>query len=104
MFARRLSRGMLRFLLLICLLSGGLLAAVNVGVTGNLQGIIEWLYARGVDLNGLIDWFDVYNFPQNAVVSNDSLYQLAAADPDQFWDQHARELEWFDRWVGAGKP
>jgi YYY domain-containing protein len=47
-------------------LSGGLLAAIAVGVTGNLQGIFEWLYANGVDVTGLARWFAVDGFPENA--------------------------------------
>ena len=42
---------------------GGLLAALAVGVTGNLQGILEWLHAVGVGIAPLARWFGVYNFP-----------------------------------------
>lgn len=48
-------------------LIGGLLAAVAVGITGNLQGVMEWLYANGVDITGLAGWFAVNGFPENAV-------------------------------------
>jgi YYY domain-containing protein len=47
-------------------LFGGLLGAVAVGVTGNLQVLFEWLYANGVDATGVARWFDVHNFPENA--------------------------------------
>jgi YYY domain-containing protein len=47
-------------------LIGGLLAAVAVGLSGNLQIIFEWLYANGVDLTGLARWVDVDGFPENA--------------------------------------
>ncbi len=49
---------------------GGLLGAVAVGATGNLQSLLEWLYANGVKLEALNRWIDVYNFPENAEVTN----------------------------------
>lgn len=49
---------------------GGLLAAVWVAVAGNLQIILEWLYAHGVQLDALWRWVDVRNFPENAAVTN----------------------------------
>jgi len=45
-------------------LLGGLLASVAIGLTGNLLGIFEWLYAGGVDVTGLMKLFNVYGFPQ----------------------------------------
>jgi YYY domain-containing protein len=48
-------------------LTGGLLAALMVGVAGNLQGLFEWLYANGVDVTGIANWFAVDGFPENAV-------------------------------------
>ena len=48
----------------------GLLTAVAVALTGNLQVILEWLYAQGARLDGLIRWVDVYNFPEYAQVSH----------------------------------
>jgi uncharacterized membrane protein len=47
-------------------LLGGLLGAVAVGVTGNLQGIFEWLYANGANVTGLAQWFAVDGFPESA--------------------------------------
>jgi YYY domain-containing protein len=47
-------------------LAGGVLGGVAVALIGNLQGIIEWLYAQGVDVSALAEWIDVRNFPQNA--------------------------------------
>lgn len=45
---------------------GGLLAAFAVGLTGNLWGLFEWLYAHGTDVTGITKWFAVNNFPQTA--------------------------------------
>jgi len=47
----------------------GLLTAVAVALTSNLQVILEWLYAQGVQMNGLIQWVDVYNFPERSQVT-----------------------------------
>ncbi len=47
-------------------LAGGVLGGVAVALIGNLQGIIEWLYAQGVDVGALAAWTNVRNFPQNA--------------------------------------
>lgn len=44
----------------------GLLTAMFVGVIGNLQVVLEWLYARGADMAGIAAWFDVNGFPENA--------------------------------------
>ena len=49
---------------------GGLLASVAVGLSANVQSILEWLYANGIRLEGLNRWIDVYNFEENATVSN----------------------------------
>lgn len=46
---------------------GGLLGAVTVAFAGNLQGLLEFLYAKGVDVTGLARLFNVTNFPDNAV-------------------------------------
>jgi len=46
---------------------GGLLGAVTVAFAGNLQGLLEFLYAKGVDITGLARLFKVANFPDNAV-------------------------------------
>lgn len=47
----------------------GLLTAVTVGLTGNLHAIVEWLYAQGVNVDGLARWANVPNFPANAQVT-----------------------------------
>ena len=44
-------------------LLGGLLGALAVGVSGNMQVILEWLHANGVDMTGPANWFRVANFP-----------------------------------------
>ena len=50
-------------------LVAGLLTAVTVSLTSNLHVILEWLYAHGVHIDGLIRLADVYNFPERAQVS-----------------------------------
>ena len=50
-------------------LAAGLLTAVAVSLTANLHVILEWLYAQGVRLDGLIRMVEVYNFPARAQVS-----------------------------------
>jgi len=67
---------------------GGLLAMIAVGLTGNLQGILEWLYANGYNIEGLANWFGVYNFPQNASVTN-----LWHIDFGWWWWRSSRVLE-----------
>ncbi|MCB0047574.1 MAG: hypothetical protein KDD92_19290 [Caldilineaceae bacterium] len=49
---------------------GGLLAAAAVGVSGNLQTILEWLYAQGAGLEPLLRRLSIYNFPANAAVTH----------------------------------
>jgi len=44
----------------------GLSAAVFVAVIGNLQGVLEWLYAQGARIDSLAAWLDVNGFPENA--------------------------------------
>jgi len=50
-------------------IAAGLLTAVAVALASNLHVILEWLYAQGVQMNGLNSWVDVYNFPEQAGVS-----------------------------------
>ncbi len=49
--------------------AGGLLSALAVGLMGNLQGILEWLHAQGVDVSGLARLVDVRGFPEQAPVT-----------------------------------
>ena len=37
-------------------------------------------------------------FRREALVSDDSLYKTAAADPEAFWEKQADELQWFEKW------
>ena len=37
-------------------------------------------------------------FRRNALVSDAKVYEQAAADPRAFWDQQARDLDWFSEW------
>lgn len=50
-------------------LAAGLLTSTAVALTSNLHVILEWLYAHGVGMQGLIRLVDVYNFPAGATVS-----------------------------------
>jgi YYY domain-containing protein len=49
---------------------GGLLAALMVGVTTNIQGMLEWLHAQGVNITWLANFAQVRGFPENAPVTN----------------------------------
>lgn len=66
---------------------GGLLSAVAVGVTGNLQVILEWLYAQGVAIDGLARFFSVRNFPAEARVTG-----LWHIDDGWWWWRSSRVL------------
>ena len=66
---------------------GGLLSAVAIGITGNLQGILEWLYAQGVGIDGLARFFDVRNFPAEA-----RLTKLWYIDDGWWWWRSSRVL------------
>jgi len=69
---------------------GGLIGMIAVGVSGNLQVILEWLYANGYNIEGLTNWFGIYNFPQNASVTN-----LWHIDNGWWWWRSSRVLEDF---------
>lgn len=49
---------------------GGLLSAAVVGLMGNLQVVLEWLHANGVDVTALARLFNVRGFPEEAAVTN----------------------------------
>ena len=46
--------------------AGGILGGAVVAFIGNLQVILEWLYAQGVNIDAIAAWVDVHNFPANA--------------------------------------
>ena len=50
--------------------AGGLLAALMVGVAANVQGLLEWLHANGVNVTPLANFFQVQGFPAEAAVTN----------------------------------
>lgn len=50
--------------------AAGLLTAVAVALTSNLHVLLEWLYAHGARLDGLLRLVDVRNFPERAQVSH----------------------------------
>ncbi|MEM7532440.1 MAG: DUF2298 domain-containing protein [Chloroflexota bacterium] len=66
----------------------GIFAAIAVGMAGNLQGIMEWLYANGYDVERLATWFGVYNFPQSANVTNEWFI-----DRGWWWWRSSRVIE-----------
>lgn len=68
-------------------LAGGLLGAVAVGVTGNLQIVLEWLYARGVNVTWLANWLQVEGFPPGAPSGN---WYIGM---DWWWWRSSRVLE-----------
>jgi YYY domain-containing protein len=70
---------------------GGILAALMVGVAGNGQALFEWLYANGYALERLVAWFDVYNFPENASVTNEWYIGY-----DWWWWRSSRVIEDLD--------
>ena len=49
---------------------GGLIAALLVGLAANVQGLLEWLYANGVDVTGIANLLGVRGFPAEARVTN----------------------------------
>ncbi|MCB0129828.1 MAG: hypothetical protein KDD78_03235, partial [Caldilineaceae bacterium] len=72
-------------------LAGGLLGAIFVAVAGNLQILLEWSYANGMSWPGLLNWFNVYNFPDNATVSNHWYINY-----DWWWWRSSRVIEDLD--------
>src|SRR5579885_3196744 len=38
------------------------------------------------------------DFRKNAVISDESIYEKAAADPEGFWAAQAEQLDWFRKW------
>ncbi|MCS6827326.1 MAG: DUF2298 domain-containing protein [Caldilinea sp.] len=50
-------------------LGGGFTAALLVGLSANLQGLLEWLHANGVDVSRPAAWLQVRGFPENAEVT-----------------------------------
>ncbi len=54
---------------LVAALGSGLTASLLVGLSANLQGLLEWLHANGVDVSRLAAWLQVRGFPENAEVT-----------------------------------
>ena len=50
--------------------AAGLLTAITVALASNLHVILEWLYAQGVQMNALIRWVDVHNFPEHSLITH----------------------------------
>ncbi|BAM01079.1 MULTISPECIES: DUF2298 domain-containing protein [Caldilinea] len=53
----------------VAALGGGWVATLLVGLSSNLQGLLEWLHANGVDISWLAAWLQVRGFPENAEVT-----------------------------------
>ncbi len=66
----------------------GMITAVFVGVIGNLQVILEWLYAHGVQMDRLTVWLGVNGFPANAQVTGEWYISH-----DWWWWRSSRVLE-----------
>jgi YYY domain-containing protein len=67
---------------------GGVLAALWVGMAGNMQAILEWLFAQGVNVSALSNWAQVRNFPDGARVTGDWFI----ATGDWWWWRTSRVL------------
>lgn len=50
--------------------AGGLIGALLVGLAANLQGLLEWLHANGVDVSALANLLGVRGFPAEAQVTH----------------------------------
>lgn len=73
-------------------LAGGLLTGLLVAAAGNLQTVMEWLYANGIHVTALANWFGVRNFPEQAAQTG--LWHVSF---DLWWWRPARVLS--DRWL-----
>ncbi|MEM7127725.1 MAG: DUF2298 domain-containing protein [Chloroflexota bacterium] len=67
---------------------GGLMGAMAVGMTSNLMGQLEWLYANGYSIDRLANWLSVRDFPANANVTNKWYI-----DSGWWWWRSARVIE-----------
>lgn len=72
-------------------LFGGLLGGMAVAFIGNLQVILEWLYAQGVNINGLARWVDVHEFPERATQTG-----LWYISNEWWWWRSSRVIEDLD--------
>ncbi len=70
-------------------LLGGILTAMAVGLTGNLQVILEWLYAQGLPVERIARWVDVYGFPEQAQVTRQWYIDLGWS----WWWRASRVIE-----------
>lgn len=50
--------------------AGGGIGALLVGMAANLQGLLEWLYANGIDISAIANLSGVRGFPEEARVTN----------------------------------
>ncbi len=87
----RAGDGQPRFAIAGASMAGGVLSAIAVGVTGNLQSVLEWLYAQGVNVSRIAAWTDVYNFPHNA--NQSGLWYIGF---DWWWWRTTRVVEDLD--------
>lgn len=84
----RVSEGVVRGLQTGRAALGGLLAAVMVGLAGNFQSILEWLYAQGVNVAPLARLANVPNFPEGAAQT----HQWYISMGDWWWWRSSRVL------------
>ena len=70
---------------------GGMLAMLAVGVDGNLEGILEWLYAQGIHIDRLSQWFHVHEFPGRAAITNRWFISY-----DGWWWRSSRIIQDYD--------
>lgn len=66
-------------------MAGGVLAALAVGVIGNLMIVLEWLYAMGFHVMPLANWIGVPGFPERASQSGNWFIGL-----DWWWWRSSR--------------
>jgi len=67
--------------------AGALLAALAVSAAGNVQWMLEWLHAQGVDVRRLAEWARVRNFPEG--VAQNHLWYIGN---DWWWWRTSRVL------------
>ena len=72
-------------------MAGGFFGAIAVGVTGNLQAVLEWLYAQGVNVTGIAAWTGVHDFPSAA--SQSGLWYIGY---DWWWWRTTRVIQDMD--------
>lgn len=73
---------------------GGLLAGAMIAAVGNLQSILEWLYANGFSVTRVAQWFGVRGFPEG--VPQTGFWYISM---DWWWWRPSRVIS--DRWLNG---